>query len=110
MSGMSGEQFALAGAVERLREVRRADRNGRLLAISAADPLNLAGIVITGDRVRVSATSRIAFRDGIPIAVMEGDYVRPLVDIEPSAAAEVATVLAGRRVPPVVSGYLGRVG
>src|SRR5207253_197604 len=45
VSGMSGEQFALPRAVERLREVRRMPADGRVLAISAADPLNLAGIV-----------------------------------------------------------------
>jgi ATP-dependent Lhr-like helicase len=110
VAGMSGEQFALGEAIARLREIRRGDRDGRPIAISAADPLNLAGIVIAGERVRASAATRIAFRDGIPVAVMEGDYVRPLAGIEPSAAAAVATALAGRRVPPVVSGYLGRTG
>ena len=52
VSGMSGEQFALADAVERLREIRRTPPDGRCLVISAADPLNLAGIVTAGDRVR----------------------------------------------------------
>ena len=51
VTGMSGEQFALADAVDRLREVRRTPLNGALIAISAADPLNLAGIVTPGDRV-----------------------------------------------------------
>jgi hypothetical protein len=40
--------------------------------------------------------------------VLEGDYLRPLADIEPSLAGEVATALAGRRVPAVVSGFVGR--
>src|SRR5262249_43056795 len=55
VTGMSGEQFALPDAVERLREVRRADRDGRVTAISAVDPLNLAGIVVAGDRIRAIA-------------------------------------------------------
>ncbi len=109
VAGMSGEQFALPDAVDRLREVRRSHASGRLLVISAADPLNLIGIVTPGDRVRAIPGSRIVFRDGIPLAALEGDYVRPLADIPPAMAGEVASALAGRRVPPVISGYIGRV-
>ena len=58
VSGMSGEQFALADAVERLREIRRTAPDGRCLVISAADPLNLAGIVTAGERVRAVARAR----------------------------------------------------
>ena len=108
---MSGEQFALGDAIERLREIRRTPPDGRCLVISAADPLNLAGIVTAGDRVRAVSGSRVAYRNGIPLAVMEGDYVRPLIavtEVAPALAAEVATTLAGRPMPAVLSGFLGR--
>jgi ATP-dependent Lhr-like helicase len=108
VTGMSGEQFALGEAVDRLREVRRTPLNDALIAISAADPLNLAGIVIPGDRVPARGASRMVYRHGVPIAVMEGDYVRPLAEYDPSLASEVATALAGRRVPAVLSGFVGR--
>jgi ATP-dependent Lhr-like helicase len=111
VSGMSGEQFAMADAVERLREIRRTPPDGRCLVISAADPLNLAGIVTAGDRVRAVSATRLLYRDGVPLAAMEGDYVRPLipmVDVAPALAAEVATMLAGRPVPAIMSGFLGR--
>ncbi len=108
VGGMSGEQFALPDAVERLREIRRSGRDGRLITISAADPLNLTGIVTSGDRVRAITNTRIVYRDGVALAVLEGDYLRPLSDIEPNAAAEVASALAGRRVPAVTSGFVGR--
>jgi ATP-dependent Lhr-like helicase len=107
VSGMSGEQFALPEAVDRLREVRRAAPGGELVAISAADPLNLAGIINAGDRVRAATSTRIVYRDGVPLAALEGDYMRPLADIAPSIAADVASALAGRRMPPVLSGYVG---
>jgi len=110
VSGLSGEQFALPEAVERLREVRRTAPDHQLMVISAADPLNLAGIVTAGDRVATIASTRIAYRDGIPLAALEGDYIRPLADIDPSLAADVASALAGRRVPPVISGFVGRAG
>jgi len=111
VSGMSGEQFALPEAIERLREIRRTPADGRCLVISAADPLNLAGIVTPGERVRAVAATRIAYRDGMPLAAMEGDYVRPLIpltDVAPAVAAEVATSLAGRPMPAVLSGFVGR--
>ena len=106
VSGMSGEQFALADAVDRLREIRRTPADGRLIVISAADPLNLAGIVTAGDRVRAAASSRVAYLNGVPVAALEGDYIRSLAEIDPSISAGLATALAGRRLPAVTSGYV----
>jgi ATP-dependent Lhr-like helicase len=108
VAGMSGDQFALPEAVERLREVRRMAPDGRLLTVSAADPLNLAGIVTSGDRIRVQTSSRILYRDGVPLAAMEGDYVRPLSEVPPAVMPLVATTLAGRPVPSILSGFVGR--
>ena len=105
---MSGEQFALPDAVERLREVRRSRADGRLVTISAADPLNLTGILTSGDRVRAVTASRIVYRDGVALAALEGDYLRPLADIDPARRGDVASALAGRRVPAVTSGFIGR--
>jgi ATP-dependent Lhr-like helicase len=105
--GMSGEQFALPEAIERLREIRRDPTDGRLIVISAADPLNLTGIITEDERIRAVTGTRIAYRDGIAVSVMEGEYVRPLVDLDTTNALSVATALAGRRVP-VGSGFVGR--
>jgi len=80
-----------------------------LSIVTAADPLNLTGIITAGERVRAIPSNRIAYRDGIPVSVMEGDFLRPLAEIEPSSAMEIAALLAGRRVP-VVSGFVGRNG
>ena len=109
VSGMSGEQFALPDAVDRLREVRRSTPDNALITIAAADPLNLTGIVTSGDRVRTAAGNRIVYRNGVPLAALEGDMLRTLGDIDPSIAAEVAAAAAGRRVP-VLTGYVGRSG
>jgi ATP-dependent Lhr-like helicase len=111
VSGMSGEQFALTEAIEQLREIRRTPADGGSIVISAADPLNLAGIITTGDRVRAVAATRVLYRDGIPLAAMEGDYVRPLmltIDVPPEMAAAVATTLVGRPMPGILSGFVGR--
>ena len=108
VSGMSGEQFALPDAVERLREIRRRPHDGKLITISGADPLNLAGVVTVGDRVRAVSTTRIVYRDGVPLAALEGEFMRQLAAEDPAQAAEIASALAGRRRPAVTSGYLGQ--
>jgi ATP-dependent Lhr-like helicase len=79
------------------------------VAISAADPLNLTGIVTPGDRIRTVAGNRIVYRNGVPISAMEGDMLRSLTDVEPELATQAAALAAGRKVP-VVKGYVGRIG
>ena len=96
VSGMSSEQFALPDAVTALRDIRRAGSDGRLLVISTADPLNLAGIITPGERIRAAGRNRMVYRDGVPVAVREGDFVRHLASLEPGPAAEVVRAL-GRR-------------
>jgi ATP-dependent Lhr-like helicase len=108
VSGMTGEQFALPDAVDRLREIRRSPAGDRLVTISATDPLNLTGIVTPGDRIRAAAGNRIVYRDGVPVAAMEGDMLKRLVELDAPLAAEAAAAAAGRRVP-VLSGYVGRL-
>ena len=107
VSGMSGEQYALPDAVDRLRELRRSGPDERLVAIGGADPLNLTGIVTLGDRIRAAASSRIVYRNGVPIMAMEGDMLRTLADADATVLADAAAIAAGRRVP-VSHGYVGQ--
>jgi ATP-dependent helicase Lhr and Lhr-like helicase len=97
VTGMSGEQFALPDAVERLREIRRTATDGRLVAVSAADPLNLTGIVTAGERIRTAIRTRVVYRDGVPIAVADGETIRELVPIEPGVVADVRREMQTRR-------------
>jgi ATP-dependent Lhr-like helicase len=39
------------------------------VTISAADPLNLVGIIVPGERVPAISGRFVTFRDGIPIGV-----------------------------------------
>lgn len=55
VSGFLGEQFALPYAVESLRAQKKINTNIGPLKVSAADPLNLVGIIVPGEKV--SATS-----------------------------------------------------
>jgi ATP-dependent helicase Lhr and Lhr-like helicase len=103
VTGMSGEQFALPDAVERLREVRRIHADGELVTISAADPLNLTGIVTAGERIRTAGRNRIVYLDGVPLAVREGDFTRELAPIDPRIAADVSRALTPRRTPALIA-------
>ena len=111
VAGMSGEQFALADAVERLREIGRTPPDDQIVVLSAADPLNLAGIVTVGERVRAAAATRIAYCNGVPLAALEGDFLHPLAElegVEPAITSRLASSLTGRKSPAVVSGFVGR--
>ena len=83
-----------------LREVRRTRRDGRLLVISAADPLNLSGIVTAAERIRIAGRTRIVYRDGTAVALREGEHIRALTTMDAKSSAEVSRALA-RRSPAV---------
>ena len=53
-----------------------------MVAISGADPLNLIGNVLPGDRVPALTGSRILFRDGIPVATLIAKQVNYLVELD----------------------------
>jgi ATP-dependent Lhr-like helicase len=67
VSGFLGEQFALPVAVESLRAMRNQQPSGEIITISAADPLNLVGIVVPGERVPANSGRVVAFRDGVAV-------------------------------------------
>jgi len=67
VTGFSGEQYALPEAVDHLRRVRRAGETGGVVRLNAADPLNLVGTVVAGDRVPAVRNRWVAYRDGAPI-------------------------------------------
>ena len=65
VEGFTGEQFALPEAVEALRAIRRdAQAGAQDLRLSAADPLNLVGIILPGERIASHRSQPILFRDG----------------------------------------------
>ncbi|GIW51933.1 MAG: ATP-dependent DNA helicase [Gemmatimonadales bacterium] len=110
VAGMSGEQFALPEAVSELRRVRRAECTGILVAVSAADPLNLVGIVTPGDRVPALGGNRVLYRDGVPLAARIGGEVRMLGSLDGLSRLAVERALIRRSLAPALRAYLGRAG
>ena len=71
-----GEFFALPEAVASLRALRKSGKPGTLVSLSAADPANLQGILTPGPRVPATRSNRVLFRDGEPVAALEGGELR----------------------------------
>ena len=65
VDGFLGEQFALPVAVESLRANRKMPPTGERLTIAAADPLNLVGIIVPGERIPAISGRSVTFRDGV---------------------------------------------
>jgi ATP-dependent Lhr-like helicase len=110
VAGFSGEQYALPEAVGLLRQTRRQKKNGRLLSVSAADPLNLAGIITPGPRIAALASNRVLFRDGVPLAARESGKTRLLADANGASEREIDAALTERKVPRQLRLYLGQSG
>jgi ATP-dependent Lhr-like helicase len=108
VAGFSGEQYALAEAIGALREVRRRATTGQTLSISAADPLNLVGIITPGARVPALTGNRVLYRDGIPIAVQVGGEAVFLEPVDAQAEWDTRTALLRRCIPPNVRSHPGR--
>jgi ATP-dependent helicase Lhr and Lhr-like helicase len=71
VDGFLGEQFALPIAVESVRAMRNLPLSGDTITVSAADPLNLIGILLPGDRVPAISGKTVSYRDGIAVAPTE---------------------------------------
>jgi ATP-dependent Lhr-like helicase len=76
VDGFLGEQFALPVAVESVRGMRGLPLGGEAMTLSAADPLNLVGILVPGERVPAISGRTVSYRDGIAVVAAELGAVR----------------------------------
>ena len=109
VSGMSGEQFALPEAVGQLRAIRRLEGAGQLIAVSAADPLNLTGIITPGERVTGITRNRILYRDGVPVVALEAGEAKPIGSEEPPSP-EMMQALVRKSLSPALRARLAMTG
>jgi ATP-dependent Lhr-like helicase len=100
VAGMSGEQYALPDAVAAMRAARRQEARGDLVSLSAADPLNLTGILTPGARVPALTNNRVLFRDGVPVATHAGGQSEFLVSMEPGKEWEARQALLRKSLVP----------
>jgi ATP-dependent Lhr-like helicase len=75
VGGFTGEQFALAEAVESLRAVRKQHEmspGSHDIKLSASDPLNLAGVILPGPRVPAVPSNFVVIKDGVIVRTVIG--------------------------------------
>lgn len=136
VAGISGEQFALPEAVGMLRAIRRAGSGTMdfgfrspgqvqesslamglppsdaaqesLISISAADPLNLVGIITPGGRITAYTSNRILYRNGEPVAVLEAGDPRFLIELSRAMEWKAKAALMRKATPPQLRSYLRR--
>jgi ATP-dependent helicase Lhr and Lhr-like helicase len=88
VSGFGGEQFALPEVVQSIRASRHGD-DEETITIAGADPVNLAGILIPGERVAAIPGRTVVYCDGLVVAA------------DPLSAQVPRTRPRPRRVRPV---------
>ena len=108
VAGISGEQFALPDAIGMLRAIRRAGAQESLISVSAADPLNLVGIIIPGNRITAHTSNRILYKDGAPIASFESGETHFLVELSRAMEWKAKAALMRKATRPELRSYLQR--
>lgn len=120
VSGVWGEQFALPNAIPILRAQQRSqdapkpimEGDEGFVVLSAADPLNLTGVITTGERIATRHTDRILYREGVPIAVYDGVDLRwlqqPRQDLDAHREAESLKQRMRRQVPERLRAFYGK--
>ena len=99
VNGFSGEQFAMPEAINQIRTIRKQDKTDDLISISAADPLNLTGIITPGERIAQQHSHRILYRDGVPLAVAQGKEIRFFEEVATTEATRYKTALLRKHLP-----------
>ena len=96
VNGFAGEQFALPEALSLLKDIRKQEKTAELTVLSAADPLNLCGIITPGERIPSSSSQRVVYRDGIPVARGSGKKVSYLQEFDADHQWRFRWALLGR--------------
>ncbi|HEY4356351.1 MAG TPA: DEAD/DEAH box helicase [Acidobacteriaceae bacterium] len=101
VSGPFGEQFAVPEAADALRKLRR-ENAGRVdeapIAVAGADPLNLAGILVAGERVPAIPGREVQFLNGSVV----GEDADEVIVIKPKRSRSIADMLRADAATPRV--------
>ena len=107
--GVGGEQYASGEAVQQLRALRsetNADsletKSPDVVALSAADPLNLVGVITPHSRLPALATNQFVLCCGEPVADVQGGTLGVYPDCPQEWREAVSAGLVGESEPPAV--------
>jgi ATP-dependent Lhr-like helicase len=99
VGGVTGEQYALPEAVSSMRAIRKQALDGQLISLSAADPLNLSGVLIPGPRIPSLAGNRLLLRDGELVASYVGGQSQLHTSFAPADEWAARNALLHKRIP-----------
>jgi len=88
--------------------MRRKNKTGELVSLSASDPLNFMGIITPGKKVASHYKNRVLCRYGVPAAFKEGDQIRLLSDFNHNEEWGIKQTLIKRNFLPELKPYLGK--
>ena len=80
--------------------------NDSLVSISAADPLNLIGIITPGGRITAFTSNRILYHNGEPVALLESGDTKFLVELSRSMEWKAKAALMRKTTPPSLRSYI----
>jgi ATP-dependent Lhr-like helicase len=97
---VAGEQFAAEETVGQLRQVRDLPANEPWVVLSAADPLNLLGILVPGGRLPATHGGTLILEAGRYLAARSGSRIEFFTDVPIDKQAEYTRALLRGRRPP----------
>jgi ATP-dependent Lhr-like helicase len=103
---LNNEVGSLAAGIQPGTEVTAGSES--LVSVSAADPLNLVGIITPGARVTAHTSNRILYSNGEPITVLESGESRFLVELSRTMEWKAKSALMRKATPPQLRTYLRR--
>ncbi len=112
VEGLGGAQFALPGALERLRDLRTVEGDPETLVLAAADPANPYGAALpwperAEGRASRAAGAHVVLVDGAAVLYVErgGRSLLPLLDEDPDGPDQLGPAVAAL----VDAGHAGAV-
>jgi ATP-dependent helicase Lhr and Lhr-like helicase len=111
VAGFPGEQFALPESVALLREMKRRSPGGDWVVVSAADPLNLVGILTPGPKLASLAGNRLLYWAGVPVAALAAGEVKFFVELDSASEWQASQILLRDAMPaPSLAPQIGPLG
>ncbi len=99
IAGVGGEQFGLESAVSKLRDLRDQPPSTDWAIVSAADPLNLTGIITTTERIGAMHKNALVIQRGRCVAAKVAGRIEFFAEVEPAQQLLIRKSLQiGRRV------------
>jgi ATP-dependent Lhr-like helicase len=90
VSNVAGEQYALPEAVELLRGLRDEPGDTSTLVLSAADPINLCGLITPEPRIPAVHTNTVALNNGQLAAACQAGEIQWFVELPSDQREEIS--------------------